>query len=117
MLPNSAYELVPIVVGTDYSPAATTEEFIDPNTGEPISPAPEVSGPMTPPIFALLCTKTGTAGNITIRALGNDSDVTIPCVSFVAGQVYHIYLKKLVNDNSGNVTFVGYRYAAMPQVW
>lgn len=113
MTPNSAYELVPIVKGTDYSPQAITEAFVDPNTGAPVSPAPTVSAGNTAPIFAMLCTASG-AGSVVIRALGNDSDITIPGVAFVEGVVYYIYLKKLVDDNSGAFKFVGYRYKQTP---
>jgi hypothetical protein len=118
MLPNSGYELVPIVPGVDYSPAAQTTDFVDPNSGLPNSPAHMVANGVSAPIFALLCTKSSGAGSIVIQALGNTSGgVTILSTAFVAGQVYYIYLKKLLNDNSGAVAFVGYRYAQMPQVF
>lgn len=117
MTPNSCYELVPIVQGTDYSPAPITGPFTDPNTGAVVSPAPTVSAGVTAPIFALLCTASTGSGNVKIRALGNGSDITIPCAAFVEGVVYYIYLKKLVDDNSGAVKFVGYRYGNNPLVF
>jgi len=112
MLPNSAYELVPIVAGTDYSPSARTTEHIDPNTGEPMSPAPVVANGLTPPIFALWCTANTGGGTVVLQAIGNDNNVSIPGNAFTVGRVYYFYLKKLLN--AGGVTFVGYRYANMP---
>jgi len=91
MLPNSAFKLEPIVTGTDYSQDAK-------------------------PIYALLCTKSAGAGNIIMKARGNDTGVTMPSDAFVVGVIYYIYLGELVDDDSGNVEFIGFRYHAMPMV-
>lgn len=115
MVPNSGYELVNIVAGTDYSPAARTTDYVDPNTGVAESPSISVDNGVTPPIFALLCTANSGGGTVVMQALGNDDNVSIPGNAFVVGQVYYIYLKKLLN--AGGVSFVGYRYAQMPLVF
>ena len=114
MVPNSAYKLVPIVAGTNYAPAATTEDFVDPNLGLQSPAGATVAGPMSPPIFALFCTYSSGVGNVVLQALGNDDNVVIPASAFKEGVVYYIYLKKLL---SGDVTFVGYQYAQMPLVY
>lgn len=116
MMPNSGYELVKIVKGTDYSPAARTADFVDPNLGA-LSPTYTVSDGYTPPIFALLCTKSTGSGNCEIEALGNDGAVIFPSNAFVKGNVYYIYLKRLIDDDFGGLQFVGFRYANMPLTW
>lgn len=96
--------MVPIVPGSDYTPqpiAAT-------KGGHPVQAGEE------PPIFALLCTKGGTAGNVVLRCLGDNSDVTIPSTTFKQGVVYPLYLKELVDDNGGDVEFIGLRYRSAP---
>lgn len=107
MTPNSAYSLVPILQGVDYTPTPIYETIGSTN----------VEKGKTPPIFALLCTKGGTSGNIQIRLLGDSSAVTIPSMTFKQGVVYYMYLAELVNDNGGDVTFVGYKYSAHPLVF
>lgn len=91
MTPNSAYELVPIVLNHDYS--------VEQN-----------------PIYALLCTKSSGVAPVAMRALGNNSDVTFTADVFKVGVVYYIYLKTLTLDGGGTVEFVGYRYANRPMV-
>lgn len=116
MNPNSAHELVVITQGTDYTP---TEQFVNhnnPNSGPTSPPGPLVSNGLNSPVFALLCTSSTGAGNIKLRALGNNSDITIPAAAFKQGVVYYLYLKKLVDDGGGAVTFVGYKYKQYPMV-
>lgn len=107
MTPNSAYSLVEIVEGQDYTPGPVTSM---------VGPVSVQTG-LEPPIYALLCTKGGTSGNIQIQLLGMDSPITIPSTTFKQGVVYYMYLKKLVDDNSGDVTFVGLKYANSPAVY
>jgi hypothetical protein len=107
MTPNSAYSLVNIVEGVDYTQAPTTSM---------VGPVSVQTG-LEPPIYALLCTKGGTSGNIEIQLLGMGSPISIPATTFKQGVVYYMYLKKLVDDNSGDVTFVGFRYANSPAVY
>lgn len=109
MNPNSAYELIEIQEGVDYSPS---EQFT--NYGGPGGPS--VSAGMSSPVFALFCIESSGVGNIKIRSLGNDSDITIPAAAFKQGVVYYMYLKELVDDNGGAVKFVGYKYKTYPMV-
>jgi hypothetical protein len=92
MTPNSGYELVPIVMGYDYS--------TDNN-----------------PIYALLCTKSSGTAPITIQAPGNATPITINADTFKVGVVYYFYLKMLVDDASATVAFVGYRYPSRPMIF
>lgn len=117
MVPNSAYTLVSITTGTSYAPAATTQNFYGaPTLANPTGVVSGISGPMTPPIFALFCTVANT-GNVVIRPLGApddaSGDITFPAGSFKQGVVYYIYLKKVVSDDS-TVKFVGYQYSGTP---
>jgi hypothetical protein len=115
MMPNSAHQLVNIVVGTDYTPVSTTVTVTGPPT--PIVPSGHVTvpGPLTSPVFALFCTVANT-GNTIIRAIGakddGTEDITFPAGSFKQGVVYYIYLKKLVADGGG--AFIGYKYSTTP---
>jgi hypothetical protein len=117
MTPNSAFNLVNIVVGTNYAPVQTAQTI----QGQPSTSVPTgivtIAGPMTGPIFALFCTANST-GNTVVRALGapddGSADITFPSGSFKQGVVYYMYLKNLVAD--GGAAFVGYQYAALPVV-
>jgi len=99
MTPNSAYTLVPIQKGTDYTPTEL----------------PAGKGRMTGPIFAVLCTRSTGTGTCKISALGNPVPVEVPSQSFRQGVVYYIYLRQLVDDDGGNLSFLGYQYAQHPQ--
>ena len=103
MTPNSAYELVEIAEGVDYTPAEIKDG--------------SVTVGIEPPIYALLCTKGGTSGDVEIKLLGNSSAITIPATTFKQGVVYYMYLKELVDDNSADVKFVGFRYNNHPMVY
>ena len=103
MNPNSAYDLVDIVVGTDYSPVATTVPF-------PRDPSINVAGPVSSPVYALFCTATNT-GTTTIKTMAGNT-INIPAGAFKQGVVYYIYLRILVADGGG--TFVGYMYTGLP---
>lgn len=107
MTPNSAYELVSIVEGTDYTPQPRTK----------MVGSVTVNDGLQPPIYALLCTKGGTSGNIQLQLLGMNAPISIPSTTFKQGVTYYMYLKKLVDDNSGDVAFVGYKYSAHPLVY
>ena len=107
MTPNSAYSLVEIVEGTDYTPA--------PKMGDVGGNAVEIG--VEPPIYGLLCTKSGTAGNIELKLLGMANSILIPSATFKQGVIYYFYLKELVDDNSGDVTFVGMKYNNSPQIF
>ena len=61
MAPNSAYDLVEIVQGTDYTPAPTTKPFES-------DPSITVAGPLSSPVYALFCTTSNT-GVTTIETL------------------------------------------------
>ena len=113
MTPNSAYTLVPIVVGTNYAPAAQQTNFVDPNSGPSSPPGPLVDNGVTPPIYAMFCTVQG-AGTVQIKAIGNSVAISIPAAAFKVGVVYYIYLGTLVAD--GGCTFVGYQYAHNPLI-
>lgn len=95
MLPNSAYAIVPIVKGTDYSV-------------------------LNNPIYALLCIKSSGVAPVTIQALGNPDTspegVIMTADVFKVGVVYYIYLKRLIDDASGTVAFVGYQYPSRPMI-
>lgn len=101
---NLAYKLIDIVKGTDYSPVEIYEDV----------GGTQVAKGLSPPVYALLCTKGGTSGDITMELLGNSSPVTIPSAAFVLGTVYYMYLKKLVDDNSADVKFVGMKQKSHP---
>lgn len=107
MTPNSAYSLVPIVEGVDYTPGPVNE----------IIGAATIEKGRMPPIYGLLCTKGGTSGNISLMLLGMTDPILIPATTFKQGVVYYFYLKELVDDNSGDVTFVGMKYNNSPQVF
>lgn len=106
MNPNSAYELIEIEVGTDYSPTTIFETVGTTNVPKGLSA----------PVYALLCTKSGTSGNVQIKTLGMDEPIDIPAATFKQGVVYYMYLKELVDDNSGDVKFVGFKYKSHPMV-
>lgn len=111
MTPNSAYSMIPIVVGTDYTPTQQFTTHVDPNVGPTSPPGPTVSNGLNSPVYALFCTTT-TTGPAQIELLGDSSPITIPAGAFVKGVVYYMYLKKLVADGSG--TFIGLRYQQHP---
>lgn len=106
MNPNSAYELIEIVVGTDYSPTTIFETVGTANVPKGLSA----------PVYALLCTKGGTTGDVQIKTLGMDEPIDIPAATFKQGVVYYMYLKELVDDNGGDVKFVGFKYKSYPMV-
>lgn len=107
MTPNSAYSLVDIVKGVDYTPGPVTETI----------GAATIEKGRQPPIYGLLCTKGGTTGNIQLTLLGMDTPITIPSATFKQGVVYYFYLKELVDDDGGDVTFVGMKYNNHPMVF
>jgi hypothetical protein len=104
MATNSCYKLVPIVVGTDYTPKAQTKlyEGYDVNNG------------LTSPVTALLCVKSSGTGLVQIKALGNDTPIDFTADVFKVGVVYNIYLSTLVADAGGTVGFVGYQGSGYP---
>ena len=105
MQPNSAYSLVPIVKGTDYSPTSATIN----------KDGYQVNAGLTAPIYALLCVKSTGAGSVQIQALGDTAPITFTADVFKVGVIYPIYIKKLVDDAGGSVGFVGFKYSAHPQ--
>jgi len=107
MTPNSAYSLVDIVQGVDYTPGPVNE----------IIGTATIEKGRQPPIYGLLCTKGGTAGDIQIQLLGMDAPITIPATTFKQGVIYYFYLKILVDDNAGDVKFVGMKYNNHPQIF
>lgn len=107
MTPNSAYSLIDIVEGVDYTPVPIIEVIGTAN----------IEKGRTPPIYGLLCTKGGTAGNIQIQLLGMSAPISIPSTTFKQGVVYYLYLAILVDDNSGDVTFVGMKYNNSPMIF
>jgi len=109
MNPNSAYSLVPIVVGTDYSPTAQTTAHTDPNTGA--SSSVIVDNGLNSPVYAMFCT-VGNQAPVDIQLLGDVSPVTFPSGSFKQGVIYYMYLKKLVADGGGS--FIGFKYNSYP---
>ncbi len=114
MNPNSCYKMINVVEGTDYTPTEQFTTHVDPNLGETSPAGPTVSAGLNSPIFALLCTASTGSGNVEIQALGNDTPVVFPSNAFIKGVVYYIYLKKLVSDDGGAVSFVGFQYNAYP---
>lgn len=106
MNPNSAYELIEIEEGVDYSPVTIFETV----------GSTSVPKGSSAPVYALLCTKGGTAGNISIKTLGMDDPIEIPSQTFKQGVVYYMYLKELVDDNGEDVKFVGFKYKNHPLV-
>ena len=105
MSPNSAYDLINIVVGTDYSPVATSIPYpANPSSGI------MVNGPVTAPVYALFCTASNT-GTTTITTLAGNT-VDVPAGAFKQGVVYYIYLGILVADGGGS--FIGYKYTGLP---
>ncbi len=118
MNPNSAYKLVKIVAGVDYSPTTTyiRHGSIDPELAETEhDKRPKIYGGKTPPIFALLCTQSTGTGYCKIQLIGNDTPVEMPSQSFRQGVVYHMYLKTLVDDDDKNLKFVGFQYKEPPE--
>jgi len=113
MTPNSAYSLIPIVVGTDYSPVQQYTTHVDPNVGPTSPPGPTVENGLNSPVYALFCTTT-TTGTTQIQLLGDAAPISFPAGSFKQGVVYYMYLKKIVADGGG--TFVGYKYTTHPFV-
>ncbi len=113
MNPNSAYSLVPIVEGTDYTPTAQTTTHDDPNLGPTSPPGPTVANGYNPPIYAIFCTAT-TIAPAQVELLGDVSPITFPTGAFVKGVVYYMYLKKLVADGGGS--FIGMKYNTYPFV-
>lgn len=111
MNPNSAYSMVPIVVGTDYTSVEQFTPHVDPNLGVTSPPGPTVSNGLNPPVYALFCTVTST-GNTQLQLLGDAAPVTFPAGSFKQGVVYYMYLKTLVV--AGGVEFIGFRYNQYP---
>jgi hypothetical protein len=111
MNPNSAYSLVPIVVGTDYTPTEQFTTHDDPNLGPTSPPGPTVSNGLNSPVYALFCTVSNT-GSVQIQLLGDAAPITFPAGSFKQGVIYYMYLKTLVADGSGS--FIGFRYNAYP---
>jgi len=108
MTPNSAWSMIPIVEGVDYTQEVTYESVGTASVGTGY----------TPPIYALLCTTGGTAGNVVLQLLGDpDAGVTMPATTFKQGVIYPMYLRKLIDDNGGNVAFVGLRYRSSPLVY
>lgn len=107
MTPNSAYSLIDIVVGVDYTPGPINETI-----GTAI-----IEKGRQPPIYGLLCTKGGTAGNIELKLLGMTDPISIPAATFKQGVIYYFYLKELVSDNGGDVKFVGVKYNNFPLVF
>jgi hypothetical protein len=110
MNPNSAFSMLPIVVGTDYTPTAQTTVHLDPNTG---APGPSVDNGLNSPVYAILCTVSNT-GSTSMQLLGDAAVTVFPAGTFKQGVVYHMYLKKITVDGGGS--FVGFRYASYPQV-
>jgi hypothetical protein len=111
MQPNSAYKLIPIVVGTDYTPTQQYTTHDDPNTGPTSPPGPTVANGLNSPIYAMFCTATN-SGTTKVRLLGDTADISFPSGSFKQGVVYYVYLKKLVDDGGGS--FIGYLYQQYP---
>jgi hypothetical protein len=109
MNPNSAYSLVTIIVGTDYTPSAQTITHKDGNTGAPTTVT--VNNGLNSPVYAMFCTVTNT-GNTQVQLLGDAAPTTFPAGSFKQGVIYYMYLKKLVADGGGS--FVGFQYNAYP---
>ncbi len=85
MTPNSAYRLIKVVPGNDYSTTIT--------------------------LFALHCIKTNTT-LVSIKLLGDDKFIDFPPESFIQGAVYAMYLKELAPGS--DVEFIGYQYDQKP---
>ena len=111
MTPNSAYSMIPIVVGTDYTPTEQFTTHDDPNIGPTSPPGPTVSNGLNSPVYALFCTQTTTAP-VQIQLLGDSSPITITTGAFKQGVVYYMYLQKLVDDGGG--IFIGLKYQQYP---
>lgn len=115
MTPNSAFLLVPIVVGTDYTPTKGVTTFVGVPTDNTPSGTVTIPGPTGSPVYAMFCT-TGNTSDTVVRSLGaadnGSEDVTFPSGSFKQGVIYYIYLKTLVS--AGGATFVGLKYTTMP---
>lgn len=111
MNPNSAYSLVPITVGTDYTPTAQTTTHLDGNTGAVTTAI--VGNGLSSPVYAMFCTVSNT-GNTQVQLLGDLAPVTFPAGSFKQGVIYYMYLKTLVADGGGS--FIGFKYNAYPIV-
>ena len=110
MSPNSAYKLIPIVDGVDYSPAPQTMPELDPNTG--LATGKTVKNGWSAPIYALLCTASnGNTTTIQIQALGDGSPTTFYSKAFVPGVVYYMYVSKVIGTNA---SFIGYQYQSAP---
>lgn len=86
MNPNSAYKLVKIVPGNDYSESTST-------------------------LFALHCVKTNTTV-VKIKLLGDSTFTEFPPQSFIQGAVYSLYLREL--EKESDVEFIGYLYETKP---
>ena len=106
MNPNSAYKLITIEKGIDYAP-----ENVYIKHG---AVKADVYGGKTPPIFAVLCTKSTGDGYCKIKLLGDEHPVEMLSQSFRQGVVYYIYIKELVEDDGGNLKFVGFQYPKSP---
>lgn len=110
MSPNSAYKLVPITDGVDYSPIPQTIAVLDPNTGVPTGK--NAQNGMTPPIYALLCiASNGNTTTIQIQAFGDSTPTTFYTKAFVPGVVYYMYVAKVIGTNAA---FIGYQYQTTP---
>jgi hypothetical protein len=116
MHPNSAYSLIPIAVGTNYTPVEQFITYQNPNGQPVVSPCvePQVSNGLTPPVFALFCTATNT-GTTQVQLLGDSAPTSFPAGSFKQGVVYYMYLAILVADGGGS--FIGYKYAQYPFIF
>ena len=117
MTPNSAYKLVRILPNVDYSPATIYIRHgkISPDLeNTEADTRPKIYGGKGPPIFAVLCTKSTGSGFCKIQLLGNDEPVELPSQAFRQGVVYYMYFKKLIDDDGGNLKFVGYQYQEHP---
>lgn len=86
MNPNSAFRLIKIQPGNDYSDHSST-------------------------VFALHCTKTNTTP-VKLKLQGDQVYTEFPPESFIHGAVYALYIKMLAEGS--DVEFIGYVYEQKP---
>jgi hypothetical protein len=111
MQPNSAYKLVTIVAGTDYTPVEQFTTHTDPNIGPTSPPGPTVSNGLTSPIYAIFCTVSNTS-TTKIQLLGDSVPTDFAAGALKQGVVYNMYISKITDLGGG--TFIGMSYQQHP---
>lgn len=114
MNPNSAYSLVEIVPGTDYTPEMQYTNHVDPNLGEQSPAGPQVEAGLNSPVYAIMCITSNTS-NVELRLLGDEATITFPSGAFVKGVVYYMYLQIILEPGGGE--WIGFKYQAHPLVF